>query len=79
MTVQSVASQPAEVVLRSKDGNIFLRDHPVNKELRLRAELRTIATDSGNRYHSGPLRVGDSIRLDLGTTTVGGTVTRVGQ
>ena len=79
VTVQAVTSQPAEVVLQSEDGNIYLRDHPVNRDLRLRAELRTIETDSGNRYHSGPLRVGDSIRLDLGTTTVSGTVTRVGQ
>ena len=79
VTVQGVTSQPAEVVLQSEDGNIYLRDHPVNQDLRLRTELRTIATDSGNRYHSGPLRVGDSIRLDLGTTTVSGTVTSVGQ
>ena len=79
VAVQSVTSQPAEVVLESEDGNIYLRDHPVNRDLRLRTELRTIATDSGNRYNSGPLRVGDSIRLDLGTTTVTGTVTRVGQ
>ena len=79
VTVQSASSQPAEVVLQSEDGNIYLRDHPVNRDLRLRAELQTIETDSGNRYHSGPLRVGDSIRLDLGTTTVSGTVTRVGQ
>ena len=79
VTVQSVTTQPAEVVLQSEDGNIYLREHPTNKDVRLTVELRTIETESGNRFHNSPLRIGQQLRLDLGTTTVTGTVSELSQ
>ena len=79
VTVQSVTTQPAEVVLQSEDGNIYLREHPTNRDVRLTVELRPIETESGNRFHNSPLRIGQQLRLDLGTTTVTGTVSELSQ
>lgn len=76
-TVQAVDSQPAEVVLESEDGNIFLREHPTNKDVRLTVQLQTLETDSGIRFHGESLREGDQIRLDFGQTAVEGSVTRL--
>jgi len=76
-TVQAVSTQPAEVVLESEDGNIYGRDHPVNKDVRLRVELRTRQTASGIRFHGTSLREGDRVRLNLEDIAVSGTVTRL--
>lgn len=45
-----------------------------NKDVSLTVELRTVETVSGYRFSGSPLRIGDSIMLDLGTVTVEGTV-----
>ena len=76
-TVQAVSTQPAEVVLESEDGNIYGRDHPVNKDVRLRVELRTRQTASGIRFHGTSLREGERVRLNLEDIAVSGTVTRL--
>jgi len=77
VTVESVTTQPAEDVYRTEDGELMVQDHPTNKDVRLTAELLTIETESGYRFNSGPLRIGDSIRLDLGTVTVTGAITGI--
>lgn len=74
-TIQSVDSQPADVVLEGDSGEIYLHEHPKNKDVRLTVELRTMRTDSGVRFHGESLREGDELRLDVGTTMVRGTVT----
>ena len=76
-TIQSVDSQPAEVVLESEDGNIYLREHPTNKDVRLTIEGQTVTTDSGVRFHGESLREGDDVTLDLGTMIVQGTTTQL--
>lgn len=76
-TIQTVETQPAEVVLQSEDGNIYLREHPRNKDVRLTVTLQTLRTDTELRFHGGALREGTSIRLDLGEIAVRGTVTRL--
>ncbi|MHC3437888.1 DUF4330 family protein [Natrialbaceae archaeon A-gly3] len=73
--IQSVETQPAAVVLESEDGDIHLREHPKNKDVRLTVELRTLETESGIRFHGEALREGDDVVLDLDRTIVSGTVT----
>jgi len=74
ITVESVTTQPAEIVSQNEDGEFRVQQHPTNRDVSLTVELRTLETESGPRFYGGPLRLGNSIRLDLGTTTVTGTI-----
>lgn len=69
--------RPAEVVLESEDGDIFEREHPVNKDLTLEAELVTRDAGETLRFHGEDLREGDEIVLDLGRIIVTVEVTHI--
>ncbi|MEF8820521.1 MAG: DUF4330 family protein [Haloferacaceae archaeon] len=75
--VLSKRVEPAEVVLRSQDGNIFVRDHPRNVDVSLTVDLQTRATTTGLRFHGRPLRLNDQITLALGPVTVRVEVIRI--
>ncbi|MBZ6496474.1 DUF4330 family protein [Natrinema longum] len=77
VTIQSVDTEAADTVLESESGEIYLREHPKNKDVTLSVELQTRRTDTGVRFHGDSLRTGDSVVLDFGTTTVSGTVTQI--
>ena len=74
ITVESVTTQPAEIVSQNEDGEFRVQEHPTNRDVSLTVELRTLETESGPRFYGGPLRIGNAIKLDLGTTTVTGTI-----
>ncbi|GAB7020336.1 DUF4330 family protein [Halostagnicola bangensis] len=74
-TIESIRSEPAEVVLESDDGNIHLREHPTNRDVTLEVELRTLETDTGIRFHGDQLRENESITLEFDRIDVNGTVT----
>ncbi len=74
-TIESIRSEPAEVVLESDDGNIHLREHPTNEDVTLEVELRTLETDTGLRFHGESLREDESITLEFDRIVVDGTVT----
>lgn len=76
-TIQSVDTRPAEIVLESEDGNIHLREHPTNKDVRMTVELQTLETDSGVRFHGESLREGDDVTLDFDSILIQGTVTKL--
>jgi len=64
--------QAAEVILTSEDGNIFLREHPRNRDIELVAELRVRELDDGSiRFRGDTLLAGQTIQLELGSTTIG--------
>jgi hypothetical protein len=73
----NVSVTPATIVLTSQGGDIYLREHPVNKEVTMTADLRVRETAAGLRFEGEPLRRGRTVRLDFGTTTVEATVVRV--
>ncbi|QLK26832.1 DUF4330 domain-containing protein [Natrinema zhouii] len=77
VTVQSVETEPAAVVLESEDGNIYQREHPRNKDITLSVELQTQRTDTGLRFHGQSLQAGNNVTLDFGTTTVEGSVAQL--
>ncbi|GAA0668872.1 DUF4330 family protein [Natronoarchaeum mannanilyticum] len=64
-TIQNVDVQPAGVILKSNDGDIYLRDHPTQKDVTLTVELATRRTDSTLRFHGRPIQEGDTVTLDL--------------
>jgi len=74
-TIEAVESEPADVVLESEDGDIFLREHPKNRDVTLTVELATRETETGLRFHGDSLREGDTITLDVGPRLVEGEVT----
>ncbi|MCU4926453.1 DUF4330 domain-containing protein [Halobacteria archaeon AArc-dxtr1] len=76
-TLESVESEAAEVVLESDDGDIHLREHPTNKDVRLTASLETIETDSGLAFHGESLREDETIVLDFGTKQIEPTVVEI--
>ncbi|QLG48929.1 DUF4330 family protein [Natrinema halophilum] len=78
VTIESVESEPAEIVLESEDGDIYLREHPKNKDVTLSVTLRTRQTDTGLRFYGDSLQTGDTVVLDFGTTRAAGTVTNIG-
>ncbi|SNZ15357.1 protein of unknown function [Natronoarchaeum philippinense] len=74
-TIQSVGIQPAGVILKSNDGNIYLRDHPTKKDVTLTVELTTRQTDSTLRFHGRPIQEGNTITLDLPDRTFDAEIT----
>lgn len=59
-------TRPAQVILESEDGNIFLREHPTNLDIELTVELQTRETATVVRFHGEDIREGDVVVLDLG-------------
>lgn len=72
--VLDVRVEPAVVTLTSESGDIFEREHPVNKDVTLTVALQVREQPSGIRFKSRILQEGNEIVLDLGTTTVRATV-----
>jgi hypothetical protein len=74
----NVAVEPSTMVLTSQDGNVYRRDHPVEEDVTLTADLRVRETNAGVQFKGAPLRQGRTVTLDLGTVTVEATVVSVG-
>lgn len=69
-----VNRQNATVVLVSESGNIYEREHPINQDLTITAELRVRETPAGVRFKGRTIQQGDSVVLDLQKVTVNATV-----
>ncbi|MFC7071575.1 DUF4330 family protein [Halovenus rubra] len=69
--VQNVTTQPAEVILESESGEIFLREHPQNKDVELTVDLSVRELEDGTvRFRGETLRVGQALSLELGPLTI---------
>ncbi|MUV59819.1 DUF4330 family protein [Halobacterium sp. CBA1126] len=73
--ITDVDREAATVILTSRDGNIYERNHPVNQDLTLTAELTVRETATGVTFKGHPIQQGSPVTLDLGTTTIRATVT----
>lgn len=69
-TLNDVEVTPAKIVLTSQDGQVFLRDHPVRKDVRITASIQVRNTATGLYFHGRPIGQGSKITLDLGTVTI---------
>lgn len=74
-TVQSVDSQPSEVVVESADGELRLQEHPRNVDLTLTVELQTRQTGTELRFNGESIREGETVALVFDSVTVQGEVT----
>ncbi|MFD1597490.1 DUF4330 family protein [Halobellus rarus] len=72
--ITAVERSASTVVLTSQDGQIYEREHPVNQELLLTAELRVRDTATGTTFKGHTLQQGSTVVLDLGSTTIEATV-----
>ncbi|WP_313692501.1 DUF4330 family protein [Halorarum halobium] len=72
--VTDVERDNATVVLTSDDGNIYEREHPVNQDLTLTAELAVRETSTGLTFKGRSVQQGSTVVLDLGSVTVSATV-----
>ena len=73
----NVAVEPSTMVLTSQDGNVYRRDHPVEEDVTLTADLRVRETNAGVQFKGAALRQGRTVTLDFGTVTVEATVVSV--
>lgn len=71
----NVTVEPADVVLTSDDGNVYLREHPVEKDVEITAEFQVRESINGVSFKSESIRPGDIVLIDLGTVTIRATVT----
>lgn len=74
VTVLEKQVTPATVILTSESGNIYNRNHPVNKDVVLTVELQARQTETGLRFRGRPLKVGTNLRFDFDTVAVNGSV-----
>ena len=72
--IMDVQVEPAVITLTSESGEIFEREHPVNKDVTLTVELQVREQASGIRFKGRILQEGNEVVLDLGTTTIRATV-----
>ncbi|WP_459191159.1 DUF4330 family protein [Halosimplex sp. J119] len=68
--VTNVDIEPAVVVLESESGEIYEREHPVNKDVTLTTQLQIRELDNGVRFKGQRIQEGNTVVLDLGTTTI---------
>lgn len=74
--ITSKSTEPAEVILESENGEIFLREHPRNLDVELDADLLVRELEDGSlRFRGESLRTGDTIVLELGQLRVNAEVT----
>ncbi|WP_117594492.1 DUF4330 family protein [Haloprofundus halophilus] len=69
--------EPAAVVVTGEDGQIYQREHPVEKDVSMTARLAVQESSTGITFKGERLRQGEETVLDLGTVTVRVTVVQV--
>jgi hypothetical protein len=72
--IEHVDRTNSTVILTSDDGNIYQREHPVNQDLTIEANLSVRETTTGTTFKGEPLQRGSQIVLDLGDQTIRATV-----
>jgi len=75
--VTNVNVTPAVITLTSESGDIFEREHPVNKDVTLTVELSVRESETGVRFKGRTIQEGNQVTLDLGVTTITATVTEL--
>lgn len=68
--VTAVEVEPATVVLTSQDGNVYRREHPVNKDVTITAEIRVREAWAGPRFKADEIQQGRTIVLNFGTVAI---------
>jgi len=72
--VTNVNVTSAVITLTSESGDIFEREHPVNKDVTLTTQLSVRESETGVRFKGRTIQEDNRITLDLGVTTITATV-----
>lgn len=76
--ITSKSTEPAEIILESEGGEIFLREHPRNLDVELGADMQVRQLEDGSlQFRGDSLRTGDRIALELGQLRVTAEVTAI--
>lgn len=73
----AVEVAPARVVVASDAGELYLREHPIQKRVTLTADLAVRETADAVWFKGRRLQIGGNVTLDLGSTSVRATVVEV--
>jgi hypothetical protein len=76
-TITDIEREPATEILRTENGEIFARDHPVNEDAHLTLSVEARQADGTLSFHGRLVQSGDDIVLDFGSVTVRGSVTDI--
>ncbi|MDY6774655.1 MAG: DUF4330 domain-containing protein [Halobacteria archaeon] len=69
--------EPAKITLTSDSGEIFKRQHPINKDVYLNLRVTVRDTETGLRFHGKPLRIGNDVVFEFENVDVNGRVTQI--
>lgn len=73
-TVVSKTDQPAEILSETSDGYV-IKEHPIDRDMELTLEMTVREQEDGTvTFRGEPLRIGQDLTLELGGTTVQGSV-----
>lgn len=76
-TVVSKTDQPAEILSETNDGFVT-KEHPTDRDMELTLEMSVRERGDGTvTFRGEPLRIGQDLTLELGGTTVQGTVQEI--
>jgi hypothetical protein len=70
--ILTVERENATIVLTSDNGQIYQREHPINQDVTVTADLSLRQTASGLQFKGQTLQQGQTVRLNLGSVTVEG-------
>jgi hypothetical protein len=74
-----VSVEPSLIIVTgSEDASVNVVDHPVNRDVTLRAELQLRDTPGGLSFKGEQIRQGSTVSLDLGTAAIDATVVSIG-
>jgi len=68
--VTAVDTEPSLIIATGDDGTVNVVDHPVNRDVTIRADLQVRETAAGLAFKGEQLRQGTTVVLDLGTVSV---------
>ncbi len=68
---------PAEMIVETHTGEVYKRDHPVNKDVTLIVELQVEQRHDEYYFHNYKVKIGQEISLDLGDVEFTGMIIEV--
>jgi hypothetical protein len=75
--ITDVTIEPTTVLVTGDRGNIGFVNRPDRSDMIITAELQVRETTTGPQFKGQPIRVQDTVTLDLGSITIRGTVTSI--
>lgn len=69
--------EPAEMIVISQDGEVFLREHPTNKDITLTLEVVAEKVGGSYFFHGSELKAGNNLMLETSSINVNGVIVGV--